>query len=70
MANAKKCDRCKSYYDLYDNVANGATQIEFIRAFGFCVKKVDLCPDCMRQISEWVKGAFMEDKEGQHEQRD
>ena len=54
MANAKKCDKCKSFYDTYRGVryrVDGELYSAFNVALsnGFKMKALDLCPDCMKE---------------------
>lgn len=39
MAIAKKCDRCKKYYDVYGEDNN--------------ITDFDLCKECCNQINKW-----------------
>ena len=68
MANAKKCDRCKCFYDTYRGVrfrADGelysAFQVALVNSFMH--KAFDLCPDCMKETITFLGlGAEEEDK--------
>lgn len=63
MADAKKCDRCKKYYDDYDGVgfsealtANRYDRMNLIRADDYSrYKRYDLCPDCMSALISFIK---------------
>lgn len=55
MANAKKCDRCGSFYDPYKgvrvrpntkSVLSSVNRVSFSNSFGSCFT-FDLCPSCM-----------------------
>lgn len=64
MANAKKCDRCKSFFDkdttFVKKAPNGSiskfdyTQvgIEYEKSRNFC--NLDLCPKCAENLYEWL----------------
>lgn len=67
MANAKKCDRCGAYYDLYPTVENPLTRLaEAMKrastakerdpeAMIACIKDVvDLCPGCEESLRRWL----------------
>ena len=54
MANAKKCDKCKAFYDPYRGIryrAEGELYSAFnaVLSNGFKMKALDLCPDCMKE---------------------
>ena len=63
MADAKKCDRCKKYYDDYDGIAfsetltNRYNRMHLIRSDDYdCrYKRFDLCPDCMSALISFIK---------------
>lgn len=71
--NAKKCDRCGKYYDLYEmdiperykDKMNGKMNCvalhgkDIERCDGMptgCSKPIDLCPDCMDGLLEYLNG--------------
>lgn len=59
--NAKKCDRCGSYYENYDGVAEGAQIIQFKRRNNFIVYSADLCPECMAKLWTWMGGEELDE---------
>lgn len=61
MANAKKCDRCGSYYEHYDNIAGGAETIQFRRRNNFLIASVDMCPTCMGKLWTWMGGEELDE---------
>lgn len=56
MANAKKCDRCGTYYDLYvparrnNPPLNGVDEMQIVGASEALLKRYELCPACARYI--------------------
>lgn len=56
MANAKKCDRCGSYYDLNCFGKYGISHgIDELRIDGFNVERIkrfELCPACGRYLHD------------------
>ena len=61
MANAKKCDRCGSYYDSY-NDKNNAEKINGIMLINidsnnryFSHEPYDLCPVCSDELMKWFR---------------
>lgn len=59
--NAKKCDRCGKYYDSYgtnDDLKN-TNAVMFVNANKngqyFSHGVIDLCPECMNEVKEFVK---------------
>jgi hypothetical protein len=71
--NAKKCDRCGKFFDLYavtnkrgckfENGVNYLIQANECSEYGTCHKKVydlDLCLDCCESFNEWIeKGSLL-----------
>ena len=60
MANAKKCDRCGKFYELY-NIANDDVKPNCVAAVncdfkGIYTKDImyDLCPECMTEFKKWM----------------
>lgn len=60
--NAKKCDRCKVLYEEYnaksydaDPNCLGLYQGESGGIY-YLLKRIDLCPECMAKLQEWLKG--------------
>ena len=55
--DAKKCDRCGSYYDLKDS-KNGkyalSVEIHFENGFNHFSKTYDLCPDCEKAFDDFM----------------
>jgi len=65
MANAKKCDRCCSLYELYEGIDFGKDEYKYnwLRLFtthGAAYKTYDLCPTCMTKVV-----AFLNNKEAE-----
>lgn len=65
MSIAKKCDRCGKMYDQY-NVKDSEANPNGIRLLNidgrqqcFAHKLIDLCPDCMKQLQNWLKDSDM-----------
>jgi len=65
MANAKKCDRCGSYYQeveptAIETLANSMTAIfepkSVLQNIAVIEKFMDLCPSCSESLKQWVKG--------------
>lgn len=59
MADAKKCDICKEYYDPYNlRALAGINAIAELRtdAFGSIdfQHTIEMCPDCMELFREWL----------------
>lgn len=66
MANAKKCDRCGNFYDMYRGIrfkADGEIYGAFsaVLSNGFRMKALDLCPACMKETITFLG---LEEKEG------
>lgn len=59
MADAKKCDRCGNFYIEKDKQSeiNGlrVDYIKLYRSDGYCIKKYDLCDDCVTALLEFMK---------------
>lgn len=57
---ARKCDRCKGYFDL-DSKRSEVN----VHVFGERPLEIDLCPDCTAQLLRWIKNEaeFFERKE-------
>lgn len=51
MSAAKKCDRCKEFYDPFNP---GRYIVEGNKLLGD--KIVDLCPNCADTLKKWLKG--------------
>ena len=66
MANAKKCDRCGSYYDknqkfrLKNPLGDLADGIAFTGAKGNVSNQFDLCDDCIEQVYNFLGGVKLE----------
>ena len=59
MANAKKCDRCGSYYDEY-NIRKNSEKINIVMIINIDSKDdyyshgpYDLCPVCSDELMKW-----------------
>lgn len=55
MSDARKCDRCKNYYDPYKTTLIVMNNM----------KSVDLCPNCKDTLKRWL-----EEYDGQEEAAD
>lgn len=54
MSDAKKCDRCGKFYDIYEPVDNAAG-FYFANNVGSSLQPLyDLCPDCMEELINWL----------------
>ena len=54
MSDAKKCDRCGRFYDIYKPDDN-AVGFRFIDSAEYPLRPVyDLCPDCMGELINWL----------------
>ena len=54
MSDAKKCDRCGRFYDIYGNVDN-AVSFRFVSRWDTTLQPIyDLCPDCMEELKNWL----------------
>lgn len=47
---ARKCDRCKDYYD----TDSKRSEVKFAVQFESLIE-IDLCPDCTDQLRSWIK---------------
>lgn len=63
MANAKKCDRCKRFYDRY-NEKNDRKRINALvpanvdgRGKYWAHNEIELCPECMDEFNDWMKNS-------------
>ena len=63
MANAKKCDRCGTLYEPYGIIDRVRAEKNSIMVIGNIYGEItsrdefyDLCPDCMEELHEWLKG--------------
>ena len=59
MANAKKCDRCRCFYDPYRGVryrVDGELYSAFnvVLSNGFKMKALDMCPACMKETINFL----------------
>jgi hypothetical protein len=59
MANAKKCDKCKSFYDPYRGVryrVDGELYSAFsvVLSNAFKMKAFDMCPACMKETINFL----------------
>lgn len=53
MSDAKKCDRCGKFYDIYEPVDNAAG-FRFVNKGGRLQETYDLCPNCMAELIHWL----------------
>ena len=52
MSVAVKCDRCKNFYE-----APKKDQVCVVTGYGtYFQDKIDLCPDCVSELKNWLKG--------------
>lgn len=55
--NAKKCDRCGNFYEIY---GSNTTANCVYKQNGDCISrckcdiKYELCPECMTEFEEWI----------------
>lgn len=62
MAKAKRCDRCKAYYDTYNYLNNEkkTSGIMYLNVDSdgryYQHGAIDLCPACMKLIREVIDG--------------
>ena len=68
MANAKKCDKCKSFYDTYrgiryrvDGDLYGAFKV--VLANSCVTQTIDMCPACMKETITFL-GLEVEEEGG------
>lgn len=67
MANAKKCDRCGTYYNLYNEKDDSKNTNGFmtlnIDSCGAYVRHqaYDLCPKCNQLLYEWFEAVDIEE---------
>ena len=58
---AKKCDRCGKFYELYDGfeIAKGGNKYNTVRleklVCDSIYRKFDLCPECMEKLVNFIK---------------
>lgn len=53
MADAKKCDRCGSYYD---RIARPDSDYLLTKYTKDASKLIDLCPECTKLLNLWMEG--------------
>lgn len=54
MSDAKKCNRCGKFYDIYGQ-ANNAVGFRFVNRCDAPLQPIyDLCPDCMEELKNWL----------------
>lgn len=70
MADAKKCDRCGTFYmrnnvAVYDEHGNlcYAARIKLIGSNGGLVRTIDLCDECHEKMSEFLLQGHKEDSD-------
>lgn len=60
MADAKKCDRCRSFYDKMADPGTKFLLSKYVSvntlAKSDLVKIVDLCPECSKLLDLWMEG--------------
>ena len=58
--NAKKCDRCGQYYEIYRGMDYGASKTNMIALQNDCKLQyaacIDLCPACMEKQIRFLSG--------------
>lgn len=67
--DAKKCDRCKKYYDKYEGIYKRGKNGNVVQRFKIPCNQLfisnsiynevpdipfDLCPDCMMELNKWL----------------
>ena len=69
MAEAKKCDRCGTFYDEYnvedcDENPNGFATVSIDSKGDYFIYDIkDLCPNCMASFKKWIKVNGKESKD-------
>jgi hypothetical protein len=58
MAEAKKCDRCKKFYEIGPLTSRGTFLIR--RKDALITTPLDLCPECNDSLSTWFTNANKE----------
>ena len=55
MSEAKKCDRCGNFYDIYET-DNHTAGFRFLDKWHNRSSQTiyDLCPDCMEELTKWL----------------
>ena len=62
--NAKKCDRCKKFYDRNEVKYKGSVidGISLTRGMSyFCLTRKDLCDDCLKSLDKWFNNVESEE---------
>lgn len=59
--NAKKCDRCGSYYDKNNNPTFALRKNQSLNDFP---KIIDLCKKCTDELEEWLLAKELGESEG------
>jgi len=61
MAVARKCDRCKSLYEIYDGIGFSDTNLNKWSSMKLCTHftndryiEYDLCPNCMKALLSFI----------------
>lgn len=68
MANAKKCDICERYYDIYKEVEvepwgkYTGCQLRFEYCSSNSIRVIELCPECMKKVHTLFIGIAEEKK--------
>lgn len=63
MADAKKCDRCKKFYERYNEECDEKKINAIVRANLDIKRKywpqgiIELCPECMNEFNDWMKNS-------------
>lgn len=73
MSDAKKCDRCGSYYELkyYNALEQAAQEISDVldltpgraKVAKKILENVDLCSKCTESLKKWIKNTETEEAE-------
>lgn len=63
MSNAKKCDRCRAFYEPYDPT------IIIKKDTGLRIITMDLCPVCQDSIESWLYLKPKEAEDGPKEEQ-
>lgn len=64
MASAKKCDRCGAFYQKDDFSKNDKRRLDLSRFNGFTWDGIDLCPECLHSLKEWLENPIKEREGG------
>ena len=65
MADAKKCDRCKKFYDMYggipfydsSNMHYNCIELRYNSSSMYC--RFELCEDCQKALYSFLKKTYL-----------